>query len=159
MDHFEAFDIIKNRILADGDPQAIAALRVLTGAPGRVPPGPLQGLGRSALEFAQQVAKTGEAFGWHTPPHHSEAMERLIHRLSLLLEVFLDVYEAGQLREAAGGYQRPRLIRFDAPAVVDEFHQREYCDDCGQELNPEGVCLYCAGTPSLLTNEHRKGEA
>lgn len=91
MDRLEAFDTIRRSILASENNELIEALRVFVEPP---PPSPPTGLGRLGGEtalLAQQIAKTGKLGEWRTPPNHSQAMERLIHRLANVLEAFSDL--------------------------------------------------------------------
>lgn len=57
------------------------------------PPTPVGAAWNEAAALAEQIAKTGQAGGWATPPAHSEAMERLLHRLIVLLEVMVKLFE------------------------------------------------------------------
>lgn len=89
MDRLTAVEHIRKFIHECDDVALAEALQVIM-----TPPPPLGGLGRVAREAAELsslVAKTGELSEWHTPPQHSQAMERLIHRLTNLLEAFLDM--------------------------------------------------------------------
>jgi len=88
MDRFEAFGTIRSSILASEDLELIEALRVFLEPPGGIPPSGLGRLGGESALLAQQIAKTGKLDEWRTPPNHSLAMERLIHRLTNVLEAF-----------------------------------------------------------------------
>jgi len=145
MDTFEAWTTIQSAVLRSKDAHAIEAMRTLMRPPAQVPPGEMGVLGGSARQFAQQIHKTGENGEWATPPLHSQAMERLIHRLTCLLEAFLDVHEAARLRElAAAGRDMAEIVQWvNGPAVVDELYQPAYCDLCGAELSPDGSCNHC----------------
>lgn len=57
------------------------------------PPTPLGAAANEAAALAEQITKTGQSSGWATPPAHSEAMERLLHRLTVLLEVMAHLFE------------------------------------------------------------------
>ena len=76
-------------LVADRDDlEARRALAVLLDA---APPSRLGAARAEAAELAQQLHRTGAAHGWQTPPQHSEAMERLVHRLTVLLETMIDL--------------------------------------------------------------------
>lgn len=93
LDKLYAFDVLKRFVIASGDEEAIAALAALVGQPAPSPP---RGLGAAVGEanaLAQQLTKTGLVMDWATPPRHSLAMERLVHRLTCLLEVMIDLLQ------------------------------------------------------------------
>lgn len=93
MDRFEAFDKIRRSILASENEELIEALRVFLEPPTPIPPTGLGRLGGEVAQLAHLVAKTGQLGEWETPPNHSQAMERLTHRLTNVLEAFLDLME------------------------------------------------------------------
>lgn len=106
------------------------------------PPTPMGAAWHEAHSLADQLAKIGLVGGWETPPKHSEAMERLIHRLTTVLETFLDFYEqAGEMRRGMMG--ELLLERPLGEVVWDEAFQPAYCDYCGEQLMPDGLCPDC----------------
>lgn len=141
MDEFTAWSVVQSAILRSGDAAAVEALRVLVQRPHPAPPGRLGVMGGTARELAQQIHKTGDATGWAAPPLHSQAMERLIHRLTCLLEAFLDVHEEarGQVLAAAADWKRGAATPVALP-LVDELYQAAFCDECGGQLAPDGKC-------------------
>lgn len=145
MDDFKALGVVMGKILESGDEEAIEALRVLVKPYPPSPPGAMGRVGGTASQLAQQFYKTGSENGWATPPMHSQAMERLIHRVTLFLEALLDMFEETRLKEMAGsGWSKADLVAIQSsPVTVDELYQPSYCDDCGSELDPDGDCLVC----------------
>lgn len=159
MNIIDALNTVQERVVARAggteDDELLAAWRLVVaaavpGAPG-LPPSALGRLYDGALKLAQQVKETAAAGEWETPPANSQAMERLIHRLTLLLEILLDVHEEARLREAA--QLGRRAVATAGP--VDEQHvpwsggdvdwseaeaSLGYCDDCGAPLRPDGHC-------------------
>lgn len=94
MDRDEAVHILNQFLVvhevAEDEAERLA-LTALAAPPS--PPGALGALATEAAHFANLVTKTGEPANWATPPQHSEAMEQLAHRLTNVLEAFLDLYE------------------------------------------------------------------
>ena len=68
-----------------GDAWALAAMRA---AP-PIPPSALGRLHDEARALAEQVARTGAAWGWRTPPLQGEGVERLLFRMMLTLEAMM----------------------------------------------------------------------
>jgi len=60
------------------------------------PPTALGECTNEARLLANQFAKTGLYGEWMTPPAHSRAMERLVHRMTCLLEAFLRLLDDAQ---------------------------------------------------------------
>lgn len=116
------------------------------------PPLPPNELGEAASEaraLADLLTKTGQDNEWRTPAAHSQAMERLIHRLTNLLETFLNVYAAGMPRRKHGRFtvdvDVDKAASKPAPGPLpDDHYQTSYCDDCGAELDTSGSCPVCA---------------
>ena len=95
MNREEALDILLPYVTASGRPEMLNALSVLMStAPGvgALPPTRLAGAWTEAARLAEQFAKTGIMTEWATPPAHSQAMERLLHRLTVLLEVVAQLF-------------------------------------------------------------------
>jgi len=94
MERFEAMSrlfLLVETFGNEGDRLALLTL-ILQTPP--LPPSAMGAVGGEAGNLARQIAKTGYAANWRTPPQHSQAMERLIHRLAVLLEAFLKMYQA-----------------------------------------------------------------
>lgn len=141
MDVLDAFEVVRKTVVESGNEEAIRALRLLMTPAPPIPPSRLGALGGSAYELAQLVHRTGVRGAWQTPPAHSEAMERLAHRLTDLLSCFLDLAE--EARQAQQVKPVPSVVW---PSVdVDELYQISLCDDCGAQLPPSGACLTCSG--------------
>lgn len=95
MNRQEAIDLLLPEITASGRPELLDALAVImaTGpGMGALPPTRLAGAWTEAARLAEQFAKTGMMGEWATPPAHSQAMERLLHRLTVLLEVVAEMF-------------------------------------------------------------------
>lgn len=92
MDKSDAYFTIDQLIKQTNDDEILAAWHVLTTVETPSPPTPLGHAHIEAANLAHQIHKTGSANGWKTPPHHSEAMERLIHSLTNLLNRLLNLY-------------------------------------------------------------------
>lgn len=95
MDRFEAYTVLKRIVEESDDDEASDALRSLVGAATPFPPTPLGRATNEAHWLAEQLTKTGRYSQWHTPPNHSEAMERLIWRVTTFLEALLNLFEDG----------------------------------------------------------------
>lgn len=127
---FEAIHQLNEAIRASADDNVKSAWlalipHLLPGPAGGFPPSDLAAASHEALELAEQFHKTGVFIEWQTPPKHSQAIERLIHRLTVVLERLLDLYDGGAT-------WRP------SAAAVDDLYQTAFCDDCGAELDPAG---------------------
>lgn len=88
MTYHEAISVLTALFVTSGNDKARSALAVLIDA---TPPGRLGAAHAEAAALAQQFRITGAAGAWQTPPQHSEAMERLVHRLTVLLETMIDL--------------------------------------------------------------------
>lgn len=91
MDDLRAFTVLTEHFESLIDDEVRAALVLLVPELTHLPP---SGLGRAtheARQLARQFAKTGLMGEWQVPPRHSQAMERLVHRLTCLLEAMLDL--------------------------------------------------------------------
>lgn len=84
----QALEVLGTLVTTRGDDEAVMALAVLVST---APPGRLAAARAEAAALTQQLHITGVAGGWETPPQHSEAMERLVHRLTVLLETMIDL--------------------------------------------------------------------
>lgn len=93
MDKLQAFDVIRQLVVASGDEQALEALRVLITLPEPPPPQPLGALWHEAAALTNQIRETGERVGWDVP--RSRDMPRLLHRFVCLLEQFTTVLGGG----------------------------------------------------------------
>lgn len=97
IEKIHAFEDLVTFVVASGDEEAIAALAVLVTPPplqiSGTPPGILGAATNEAIALANQLAKTGLAAEWATPPRHSKAMERLLHRLVVLMEHMANLWE------------------------------------------------------------------
>lgn len=71
------------------DDEVKTALMLLVPELTHFPPTRLGRATHEARQLAHQFAKTGLLGEWATPPGHSQAMERLVHRLTCLLEAML----------------------------------------------------------------------
>ncbi len=80
----------------DDDELREAVATVLADAP----PTPLGAAWNEAAALTEQISKTAQAGGWATPPKHSEAMERLMHRLIVLLEVMVKLFDGTYTMES-----------------------------------------------------------
>jgi len=127
MDRIEAFFVIADVVRRHGDARAQAALAALLEPPVASPPTPVGVATNEARNFAELFHKTGLAGEWKTPPAGSVAMERLVHRLTCLLEAFLELMPGGGATAA------------------------EYCPICGTLLDDLGRCAIC---PLLPDDEH-----
>ena len=90
----QAVVILNNFISTRGEDQEKEALAALLAA---APPSRIAAARNEASALAEQLHKTGLSGGWETPPMHSEAMERLLHRLVVLLEAFIGLLDAYSL--------------------------------------------------------------
>jgi hypothetical protein len=146
MERFEALSrliLLVERHGDEKDKEAVMVLATLAIPP--FPPGAMGAAGGEAAGLTRLFAKTGELGEWQTPPAHSQAMERLIHRLTCLLEAFLDMYEGARIRELSKRLPAAEVAEMvNGPAIVDEFYQTGYCDFCGYELHVDGSCPNCA---------------
>lgn len=96
MNREEALDLLLPYVTASGRPEMLNALAVvMASGPGMdaLPPTRLAGAWTETARLAEQFAKTGMGNEWATPPAHSQAMERLLHRLTVLLEVVAAMFE------------------------------------------------------------------
>lgn len=59
------------------------------------PPSEWGDVGNEARLLAKQIRETGLRHDWRTPPRHSEAMERLLHRLICVLEALVSLLGGG----------------------------------------------------------------
>ena len=141
---FEAIYILNNAIEASTDKEVKQAWQglaphLMPGREGRLPPSDLRVAGHEALELAEQFHKTGLLTEWQTPPKNSQAMEKLIHRQTLLLEQLLDLFEGRRLREMVdAGFPDDELESLMGSGhVFDEIYQPDYCEHCGEALSPE----------------------
>lgn len=87
----EAIEILNDYISSRDEPDVKEALATLLAA---APPSRIAAARNEATALAEQLHKTGVIGGWQTPPQHSEAMERLLHRLIVLLETMIDLLTA-----------------------------------------------------------------
>lgn len=101
MDKLQAFDVIRQLVIASGDEQALNALRVLITLPEPPPPQPLGALWHEAAALTNQIRETGERSGWAVP--RSRDMPRLLHRFVCLLEQFT-VILGGEMTVKAIGH-------------------------------------------------------
>lgn len=149
--------------MSGAEAEAWQVVRAVVQMPARppFPPSALGGATNEARALADLLRETGDRHDWQTPPLHSEAMERLIHRLTVLLENFVALQQdcrVGQLLREGRPLDdmvflsvRPadppdsaqnEEANYDWPGW--EFAQVEYCDECGSELHPtEGWCPNC----------------
>jgi len=86
----EAIQILTDFISTRGDEEVKEALTTLLTA---APPSRMAAARDEATALAEQLHKTGVRGGWQTPPQHSEAMERLLHRLVVLLEAMVSLLD------------------------------------------------------------------
>ena len=93
MDEFEAYIVLKRMVDANDDEQAKEALKVFSQSLSPFPPTALGRATNEAHYLADQLSKTGRYSQWRTPPHHSEAMERLIYRVTRFLEALMNLLE------------------------------------------------------------------
>lgn len=148
MDHVEAVAVLLEAARARPDGRALEALGVVLGAQAPLPPSAMGRLGGSAAALAKHVHKTGRETAWRTPAPDSKGMEHLVHRMTLLFEDFLSVWEESH----SGKWGQPQTVEVKAVwapgmvqgTAVDETYQRAYCDDCGAELAPDGTCAVCS---------------
>jgi len=78
-------------------------------------------LSHAADKLAEQIVTTGESSDWEIPPAASQAMEKLIYRLTKVLEHLLDVYKA----QADGEPLEDRPVSW--VGLPDSF---AYCPEC-----------------------------
>lgn len=93
MERLEALKQLQQLVDESEDEQKKLALLVLVGAAPPIPPSPLGVVAGEVQTLAHQFYRTGSGAGWETPPRYSEAMERLCHRLTCVLESFLQMME------------------------------------------------------------------
>ena len=91
MDDLRALTTLNNLFMDCDDDELKAALVVLVHELMAFPPTPLGCATHEARQLARQFAKTGLLGECATPPGHSQAVERLVHRLTCLLEAMLNL--------------------------------------------------------------------
>lgn len=99
MDDLRALTILNNLFTECDDDEVKAALALMVPELTHLPPTPLGSATHEARSLARQFAKTGLLSEWQVPPEHSRAMERLVHRLTCLLEAMLDLMKAANNTE------------------------------------------------------------
>lgn len=178
MDRLEAIEVLLELVHAAEDEKAREALELVVGGGPPFPPSTIGAVGGSALELAKHVHKTGLEWDWRTPAPDSVGMERLVHRMTTLLEAFLNMWE--EERERIGDMTLHDVIAeemglagwIDIEVVddqgtmlspndelaelirqryhVDGAYQPDYCDVCGEQLLPDGTCV-AEGSEELTT--------
>lgn len=91
MNDFRALTVLTTHFESLNDEEVNAALVLLVPELTYLPPTRLGHATHEARQLAHQFAKTGLLGEWATPPGHSQAMERLVHRLTCLLEAMLNL--------------------------------------------------------------------
>jgi len=141
---FEAIYLLNDAIEASPDEKVKQAWQGLSphlmpGRQGGLPPSDLRVAGHEALELAEQFHKTGLLTEWQTPPKNSQAMEKLIHRQTLVLEHLLDLFEGRRMHEMVdAGFPDDELVALASSGhIFDEIYQPDFCEHCGDQLIPE----------------------
>lgn len=131
MDRLRAFTVLTQRIRELNDDEMLQALDVILQPPTSSPPTVMGRATHEASQLAEQFTKTGFLMEWETPPLNSKAMERLIHRLTNVLEALLAMYGVMSIGNAPSGY----------------------CPKCGHVLDFDGDCLRCLAAQVLNDSE------
>jgi hypothetical protein len=112
---------------------------------GEVPLAARGGAVGSVANLANYLHRTGLDEG-RLPRRDSVGMERLLHRWVLAAEAMGVVFERICVEgEAATAMEMNGRGRGGGrgPVVVNEGYQVSYCDGCGAELRPDGICMGC----------------